>query len=89
MQRLDAAVLIGIPLEFVVGPFLFHPHVGRHDLVLQVLRCETKKKDAKKKRKEEKKNGQVAAALTDATTTWLSTPTTATSARRLIDGRRR
>ena len=38
VELLDAAVLQRIPLELVVAPELLHPQVGRHDLVLQVLK---------------------------------------------------
>ena len=37
MQHVAPAVLLGIPLQLVVLPELFHPQVGGHDLVLQVL----------------------------------------------------
>ena len=38
VELLDAAVLQRVPLELVVAPELLHPQVGRHDLVLQVLK---------------------------------------------------
>ena len=38
MEHVDPAVLRRVPLELVVPPVLLHPQVGRHDLVLQVLK---------------------------------------------------
>ena len=38
VELLDASVLQRVPLELVVAPELLHPQVGRHDLVLQVLK---------------------------------------------------
>ena len=38
VEHLDPAVLLGVPLQLVVAPVLLHPQVGRHDLVLQVLK---------------------------------------------------
>ena len=32
------AVLHRVPLELVIPPELLHPQVGRHDLVLQILK---------------------------------------------------
>ena len=37
VEHVDAAVLLRVPLKLVVVPVLFHPQVGRHDLVFQVL----------------------------------------------------
>ena len=38
VKHVDPAVLRWVPLELVVPPVLLHPQVGRHDLVLQVLK---------------------------------------------------
>ena len=38
VEHLDPAILLGVPLELVVTPVLLHPQVGRHDLVLQILK---------------------------------------------------
>ena len=40
VELFDPAVLLGVPLEFVVSPELLHPQVGRHYLVLEVLKTE-------------------------------------------------
>ena len=40
MEALDAPVLLGLPGQLVVAPVLLHPQVGRHDLVLQILKSE-------------------------------------------------
>ena len=38
VKHVDPAILSRVPLELVVSPVLLHPQVGRHDLVLQVLK---------------------------------------------------
>ena len=37
-KHVATAILSRVPLELVVSPVLLHPQVGRHDLVLQVLK---------------------------------------------------
>ena len=38
VETLDPPVLLWVPLQLVVAPVLLHPQVGRHDLVLEVLK---------------------------------------------------
>ena len=38
VETLDPAILLGLPGQLVVAPVLLHPQVGRHDLVLQILK---------------------------------------------------
>ena len=38
VQTLDPAILLGLPGQLVVSPVLLHPQVGRHNLVLQILK---------------------------------------------------
>ena len=38
VELFHPAVLLRVPLQLVVPPELLHPQVGRHDLVLQVLK---------------------------------------------------
>ena len=38
VETLDPAILLGVPGQLVVTPVLLHPQVGRHDLVLQILK---------------------------------------------------
>ena len=37
MEHVHPAIVLGVPHQFVVVPQLLNPHVGRHDLVPQVL----------------------------------------------------
>ena len=38
VETLDPAILLRLPGQLVVAPVLLHPQVGRHDLVLQILK---------------------------------------------------
>ena len=38
VQLPHPAILHRVPLELVIPPELLHPQVGRHDLVLQILK---------------------------------------------------
>ena len=38
VKHLNPSILLGVPLQLVVTPVLLHPQVGRHDLVLQILK---------------------------------------------------
>ena len=38
VETLDPSILLGLPGQLVVAPVLLHPQVGRHDLVLQILK---------------------------------------------------